>query len=353
MNKPTRILMCVAIIMALLPTLTASAALPVNMSWVKSAGNPVVNSSLCYNGEHFDPAIVIESANNYRMYFSHRSNGADIYMATSSDGGLTWTCANSGSPVLTRGGSGDWDDTRVMSASVIKESSTSYKMWYVGRNAATQYAIGYATSTDGVSWAKSGSNPVLTVGNAAAWDSQYVREPSVLNVGGTYHMWYSGTAVWPFFHIGHATSPDGFTWTKDGSNPIITGTAGGWDENEQYAPSVVQNGAAFEMFYSGSSGGRWVTGHATAASANGPWTKDANAIISPDATGWEASFDSTDYVAGVLDGSTWRVFYSAGGSLSGRLGNAFQSSAIDLQSTQCDLDGWRQQDHLYRFEQRR
>ena len=51
----------------------------------------------------------------------------------------------------------------------------------------------------------------------------------------------------------------------------------------------------------GSSGGRWVTGHATAASANGPWTKDANAIISPDATGWEASFDSTDYVAGVLD----------------------------------------------------
>ena len=317
MNKQVRILMCVTIVaIALLPTLTASAALPTNLAWVKSMSNPVANSTLCYSGEHFDPAIVVESTSNYKMYFSHRSNGADIYLATSSDGGQTWTCANSSLPVLTRGGASAWDATRVMSASVIKEGPSSYKMWYVGRDASAQYAVGYAYSTDGISWTKNGGTggPVLTVGSPLAWDSEYVREPSVLNVGGTYHMWYSGTARWPYFHIGHATSTDGgITWTKDGSNPIITRTAVSWDENEQYAPSVIQNGGNFEMFYSGSSGGRWVTGHATATSANGPWTKDANAIISPNAIGWETGFDSTDYVAGVLDGSTWKVFYSAGG----------------------------------------
>ena len=42
-----------------------------------------------------------------------------------------------------------------------------------------------------------------------------------------------------------------------------------------------------------------------------PWTKDANAIISPDARVGTAGFDSTDYVSGVLDGSTWKGFYSA------------------------------------------
>lgn len=298
--------------LSLMTMATANAALPTGLSWVKHAGNPVVNGTLCYSGEHFDPAIVVESANNYKMYFSSRSDGADVYLATSSDGGLTWTCGNGGSPVLTRGSGGTWDDTRVMTVSVLKESASDYKMWYTGRNSAGVYATGYATSSNGVAWTKYGSNPVMTVGSPSAWDSQYIREPSVLKVSGTYHMWYSGTAKWPFFHIGHATSPDGIVWTRDSGNPVVTTTATLWDQNEQYAPSVVDNGGAFEMFYSGNSGGRWVTGHATAASANGPWTKDANAVISPDATGWEAGSDSADYAAGVLDGSTWKLFYSSG-----------------------------------------
>lgn len=297
-----------ALIVSVLP---AQAALPANLSWIKAAGNPVLPNGVCYSGDHFDPALVVESANNYKMYFSSRSDGADIYLATTTNGGLSWTCA--GGPVLTRGGSGAWDETRVMSATVIKDGPT-YKMWYTGRSAAAVYALGYATSSDGISWTKYGSNPVLTVGSPSSWDSQYVREPSVLKVTGTYHMWYSGTAKWPYFRIGHATSTDGITWSKDAGNPVLTPTAGTWDANEVYAPSVIDNGSAYEMFYSGNAGGRWITGHATATSPSGTWTKDANAIVSPDATGWEAGFDSTDYVGAALDGSTWKVFYSAGGT---------------------------------------
>ncbi len=302
-----------AVLLALMVfSVPAQAALPANLSWIKAASNPVVSNTLCYSGEHLDPALVVESANNYKMYFSDRSTGADIYLATTTDGGLNWTCGNSGNPVLTNGSGGAWDETRVVSATVVKDGASDYKMWYAGVNAAGIYAIGYATSSDGVNWNKDGSNPVLTKGAPSAWDSQYVREPSVINVGGTYHMWYAGTAKWPYFRVGHATSPDGINWTKDAGNPVLTPTAGTWDANEVYAPSVVANGSDYEMFYSGNAGGRWVTGHATASNANGPWTKDANAIITLDATGWEAGGDSADYVGALLDGTTWKVFYSSG-----------------------------------------
>src|SRR5690606_28112287 len=142
--------------------------------------NPVVDSTLCYSGDHLDPSLVVESPGNYKMYFSPRSDGADIYLATTTDGGLNWTCSGL---VVPRGGGGTWDEVRVMSATVVKDGSSDYKMWYTGRNAATVYAIGYATSSDGVSWTKYGSNPVLTIGSPSEWDGQYVREPSVLNVG--------------------------------------------------------------------------------------------------------------------------------------------------------------------------
>ena len=315
----TRLFVAFALVAVLSLTMmaTASAALPTGMSWVKDAGNPVAPAGLCGVAAPSDPAVVVESTDNYKMYFTTHpgTNGAQIYLATTTDGGQSWTCENGGSPVLPVGASGAWDAVRVVNPAVIKDGS-DYKMWYTGRDAAGHNQIGYATSSDGVAWTKYGSNPVLPVGLGTAWDSQLVRDPAVVKDGsGTYHMWYSGTANWPYFAIGHATSSDGgVTWTKDASNPVLTPTSGSWDAIETYAPSVVMNGSAFEMFYSGNAGNRWLTGHAT--SDNGTaWTKDANAFLSPSVTGWDNG-DSTDYVAGVLDGSTWKVFYSGAGASS-------------------------------------
>jgi predicted GH43/DUF377 family glycosyl hydrolase len=296
-----------------MPVLTASAALPTDMSWVKS-GSAVLANSTCGVSSPVDPSVLVDSGTNYRMYFSNHPNAGSslqFFLATSTDAGQSWTCANGGSPVLTNGGAGTWDETRIVSPSVIKDGAT-YKMWYTGRNAAGNNAIGYATSGDGISWNKHGTNPVLT-GSAGAWDSQYVREPAVVKVGSTFHMWYSGTAAWPYFKIGHATSLDGIVWTKDSANPVLSPTPGAWDSIETYAPAVVMNGSVFEMFYSGNSGGRWMTGHAS--SANGTtWAKDADAILSPSVVGWDNA-DSTDYSAAVIDGSTWKLFYWGKGGI--------------------------------------
>jgi hypothetical protein len=78
--------------------------------------NPVVPASLHSVATPARPAVLVVGANNYKMYFTTHpgSNGAQIYLATTIDGGLTWTCGNSGNPVLTLGASGAWDDTRVV-----------------------------------------------------------------------------------------------------------------------------------------------------------------------------------------------------------------------------------------------
>lgn len=305
-------------VLSLITMVTASAALPANMSWVKYTGNPVVTSSQCYSDDHVRPALVWESTNNYKMYVSARGLGGpvDLYLLTTGDGGKTWSCANSSNPVLSRGTTGAWDDTRVEFVSVLKEGPSDYKMWYTGRNSSAVWGIGYAYSSDGISWTKYSSNPIVIAGAFGTWDSLRVMEPTVVKDGGTYHMWYTGEQVFPFSKIGHATAtnPEG-PWTKDVANPVFTGTPGTWDANQVYSPSVVFNTVdnSYEMFYSGQNGDRWITGHANATGPSFSWVKDANAILSPSGTGWETG-DSLDYAGGLLDGTTWKLFYSQGGT---------------------------------------
>lgn len=103
------------------------------------------------------------------------------------------------------------------------------------------------TSPDGKNWTLSNSgNPVLGP-SASGWDSHCTETPAVVYFNGEYHMFYTGydvaydytnndagTPLDPYdddiapkhFRIGHATSNDGITWTKDTTNnPIVSPTA--------------------------------------------------------------------------------------------------------------------------------
>jgi hypothetical protein len=90
--------------------------------------------------------------------------------------------------------------------------------------------------TEQATWQRSASNPVLT---GAAWEGAAVEEPTVIYDAGVFKMWYRGG--WSSAGIGYATSPDGITWTKSGSNPVITGTP--------QQPDVVKSGSTFHSFY--------------------------------------------------------------------------------------------------------
>jgi hypothetical protein len=115
--------------------------------------------------------------------------------------------------------------------------------------------IGYATSVDGINWTKY-PNPVLVAGVGNSPDSAAIAEPSVLKIGNTYHMWYSMINSWAIenFAVGYATSADGINWTKHNGNPVLPlGGFGTWDRYWAAHPGVVynpQNGDLF-MYYTG------------------------------------------------------------------------------------------------------
>jgi hypothetical protein len=159
------------------------------------------------------------------------------------------------SAVLDFGENGKFDERGVFYPWVIKDGNT-YKMWYTGKDSSDIWRIGYATSPDGIHWNRQNNgNPVLNPSAGDEWDSQDVYAPCVIKDGENYKMWYSGR--YPGLSgIGYATSSDGITWSKSGSNPVLAPGAGGqWDSDHIFAACVIKNETnKYEMWYSGSDG---------------------------------------------------------------------------------------------------
>jgi hypothetical protein len=162
--------------------------------------------------------------------------------STAPAGAANWSKSSS-NPVLAPSSSG-WDNGLIASPSVIKVGS-SYMMYYEGQDKTTYtWHIGLATSSDGIVWTRSASNPVLSPGASGKWDEFEVRYPSVHYDGSTYRMWYWGrSSIDDIARIGLATSTDGVIWTKY-ANPVL-GTSG-----SGYIPgSVIKSGSTFIMWF--------------------------------------------------------------------------------------------------------
>jgi len=73
------------------------------------------------------------------------------------------------------------------------------------------------TSPDGVNWSLNPSSAVFEK-SAGGWDQKSVETPSVVYYKGEYHLFYTGYLTVfndaTSYRIGHATSPDGITWTR-------------------------------------------------------------------------------------------------------------------------------------------
>lgn len=187
----------------------------------------------------------------YRMWFAgyDSSDIARIGYATSTDG-ISWV-KYSGNPVLKEGAAGSWDETQVYNPTVVKDGST-FKMWFTGYSTGAKYArIGYATSPDGITWTKHPTY-VLDAGTFGAWDEGGVGECSVIKDGGTYKMWFAGSDSEQWWRTGYATSTDGIVWNKYSDNPILSeGAPGSWDEWAAAAPAVIKDGSTYHMLYGG------------------------------------------------------------------------------------------------------
>jgi predicted GH43/DUF377 family glycosyl hydrolase len=187
------------------------------VTWTKYSGNPVLT------GSHPVYPWVLRIGDAFKMWYTCRENEGtqdEICYATSLDG-IHWT-ENQAAVFQGTGSASDWDGGGVYSANVLYDGN-GYGMWYTGYNAGgTQSQIGYATSTDGISWTRAPENPILGPSSAGAWDSyDAVENTGIIQVGGTFKLYYSAdqgplssNGLPQSEKIGLAEAPAGFALTE-------------------------------------------------------------------------------------------------------------------------------------------
>ena len=284
--------------------------------WIKYMGNPVLapGGQGSWGETDVERPSVIHDNGTYKMWYAGEKD--DVFAighATSSDG-IDWV-KDVSNPVLEAGQAGSWDSVCINGPAVIKEGDT-YKMWYMGFSEPDDLggSIGYATSTDGISWTKYEENPVLEAGDQGAWDVGGVRQPTVIKDGDTYEMWYGGVMEGgdDSYAVGYATSTDGINWTKDSSNPVFESLATGWDNESVEDPSVIKDDGTYRMWYFGI--GAFAEGFGYATSTDGiNWTQQGSTpVLTMGAFGaWDSNEIFNPHV--IKDGTTLKMWYSGEG----------------------------------------
>jgi hypothetical protein len=149
-------------------------------------------------------------------------------------------------------------------------SGTVYKIWFsVG--GATTAAIAYAESLDGINWTRRGSNVITGFLN-----------PSVIKVGGTFYL-FCQPQPGGSGNFAQYTSTDGVTWTQQSTTILGPGTTGQWDAGGVYffCPVTITGGTWYALYIGVATGStQYSTGLAT--SSNGlTWTKyGSNPVLS-------------------------------------------------------------------------
>ena len=223
--------------------------------WVEHPLNPLITSDIALDGIMNDPSVIKDNG-QYIMYYGaingdfSESETVRIFRATSVDG-INWI--RNSVPILTPGGISSWDSIKVEAPSVIKSKSNNYLMYYSGNSdaAETGFQIGLATSTDGISWTKYSSNPVLTLGNIGDFDELSVFEQSVVydTIQSKYYLWYAGLSTLLEVKIGLAESIDGINWIKLGMVMQLDNERENINDAGLTNPNVIHCNGQFEMFY--------------------------------------------------------------------------------------------------------
>jgi len=282
--------------------------------WVKSESNPVLPSGQPGEGYRWkqDPAVLYEDG-VYKMWFTGCDDDglSRIYYATSPDG-VNWTVTEDA--VLEVGAGESWDKSGLKAPTVVKVDGV-YHMYFAGHyQPDTIYLLGHATSADGVNWNKDPVNPILSPGQEGECDYYGLSDPTVLYEDGLFKLWYQAESIdeqgylrlqlalatssdgslfskhpqnplfavdegvgcggpnviitegkyWLFFAeyangfpylvgpISVASSSDGVDWALEKRNVLEMGYFGDFDENGVSAPTVVNAGGFWMMWYNGS-----------------------------------------------------------------------------------------------------
>jgi predicted GH43/DUF377 family glycosyl hydrolase len=220
-------------------------------NFTKYGSNPILSpgtSGAWDDGGVTHPFVLYDPDDGlWKMYYMGIS-GSDsaIGLATATDPLGPWT-KHPSNPVVEP--TETWEDVALYSPLVLRESASSWKMLYTGNNPAGPARIGLATSTDGVTWTKYPSNPVLSPSGSGWMAASVFASRTLVKLGGTYHLYFAGKQTeLGYSKIGYASSTDLITWTLGSSNPILSPSRA-WEGDEVENPNLIQVGATQYLYF--------------------------------------------------------------------------------------------------------
>ena len=183
-------------------------------------------------------------------------------------------------PVLAHGAA--WDHEYAYGPKVLHVGNIYYMFYsafaYAGPTG-YWYNIAAATSTNGLAWTKSG--PIIEP--TQPWEGGFVDKPTAVHVNGVFHLWYH--CKLPTTAIGYAQSTDGVTWTKH-SAPVLETRPGSFDSQGLAAPTVVWRDGKFHMLYDAADdASTWRVGYAWSTDGTNWVRRDTPVIGLPAAVG--------------------------------------------------------------------
>lgn len=221
------------------------------ISWTAYGSNPLLA------GAAVEQPFVFKDGSTYYLY-THASLAGDYKRYSSSDG-ISWNLDSAS--VLSLGTAGAWDDSQLGNMFVWLEGANDWRMIYEARRSGGAWKLGYATSSDGLTWSKSGSNPVLS--ETGSIGGPFVYKDS----SGTYWMWAhrSVSSTLPT-DLSRYKSTNLTSWTR---NPVdntltrFTSDDGNTSTNGQIAdPHLLEVNGQTYMYFEGNADGSQVSGHA-------------------------------------------------------------------------------------------
>ncbi len=191
------------------------------------------NGALCFDASQF-------------LYWYQAGRPARIGLSRSPDGRV-WTKLPH--PVLTGGPRGSWDERDVADPYVIRAGG-NYYLYYLGMDRARRQRLGVAVSSDGVTWYKSRSNPILELGAPGTFDERGLGEPAVWVSHGWYWMLYTGRDRQENRRIGLARSRDGIRWARVSESALIQGDRP-WNAHVVCDPEVEPTSQGIRVWFGG------------------------------------------------------------------------------------------------------
>ncbi|MBN2435993.1 MAG: hypothetical protein JXK07_12080 [Spirochaetes bacterium] len=178
------------------------------------------NGDLHEAGGLMEPTVIYDTNDKiFKMWYgamgeSTERDGTtwDVRMCyAESEDGISWR--KHPDYIFQRGTSGEWDHAWASHYNVIQGPNEEYHLFYAGQNSEeTVYAIGHASSKDGLSWKRTPGNPILE-NTSGSWYEKMVGGPSAVLIDDTFHLWFFGSKLdnFSFVYFGYGTTEAGLT----------------------------------------------------------------------------------------------------------------------------------------------